>query len=209
MQCDRMCSQVPPQNGAKAPELDEDVATMLRLQNGDDLALNELMSRWQTPLIAFTLRYTGNSADAVDLAQESFVRVYESRDRYQPTAKFSTWLFAIASNLCRNLARWRERHPTVPLSTPGDDGEPALARTLAAHDGTPADNAERNDLANAVREHIQNLPHDLKTVILLFQYHELGYEEIAATLGCTPKAVETRLYRARQHLRESLTRWKL
>lgn len=203
------CSQAPPQNDAPPVAHDDDVASMLRLQNGDDLALNGLMARWQTPLIAFTLRYTGNAADAVDLAQESFVRVYESRGRYQPTAKFSTWLFAIAANLCRNLARWRERHPTISLSTPGEDGEPALASTLAAHDGTPADNAERNDLANAVREHVQTLPHDLKTVILLFEYHELGYEEIAATLGCTPKAVETRLYRARQRLRESLTRWKL
>jgi RNA polymerase sigma-70 factor (ECF subfamily) len=73
---------------------------------------------------------------------------------------------------------------------------------------TPADSAERHDLASAVREHIQKLPHDLKTVLLLFEYQDQGYEEIAASLGCSSKAVETRLYRARQLLRDSLSRWK-
>lgn len=185
-----------------------DVQCMDRLNGGDDLALNELMARWQTPLVSFILRYTGNEQDALDLAQETFVRVYASRGRYRPAAKFSTWLFTIATNLCRNLARWRDRHPTVPLSAPSDD-EPGLESTLPAPGDTPADSAERHDLASAVREHVQKLPHDLKTVVLLFEFQDLGYEEIAAMLGCTSKAVETRLYRARQILRESLSRWKI
>ena len=90
-----------------------------------------------------------------------------------------------------------------------DDDEPGLENQLHAPGDTPADNAERSDLANAVREHIQKLPHDLKTVVLLFEYQDLSYEEIAAILGCTPKAVETRLYRARRMLGESLARWKI
>ena len=180
---------------------------MHRLKAGDDLALNELMGRWQTPLVAFIVRYTGNPSDALDLAQETFVRVYESRARYQPSAKFSTWLFTIATNLCRNHARWRERHPTVSLHRSGEEDDCSLESTIPAPGDTPADTAERNDLASAVREHIQALPHDLKTVVLLFEYQELGYEEIAAALGCTAKAVETRLYRARQLLRASLSRW--
>jgi len=192
------------------PEPDEDAAIMLRLKAGEDLALNELMNRWQPSLVGFILRYTGNQQDALDLAQETFVRVYESRHRYQPTsAKFSTWLFSIAANLARNLARWRDRHPTVPLAAADDDDKPGLDSLIPAPGDSPADAAERNDLASAVREHVQKLPHDLKTVVLLFEYQDLGYEEIAATLGCTPKAVETRLYRARQLLRESLARWKI
>ena len=194
------------------PESDaaHDFELMHRLKTGDDLALNELMSRWQTPLVGFILRYTGNQEDALEIAQETFVRVYESRHRYQPTgAKFSTWLFAIAANLCRNLARWRERHPIVPLDADDDDGKPSIGSLIPAPGESPADTAERNDLASAVREHVQNLPHDLKTVVLLFEYQDQSYEEIAATLGCTPKAVETRLYRARQLLRESLARWKI
>ena len=181
---------------------------MLRLKSGDDLALNELMERWQKPLVGFILRYAGNEQDALDLAQETFVRVFESRDRYEPRSKFSTWLFAIATNLCRNLARWRERHPTVTLHGTGEEDDATLENTLPATGDTPPDNAERKDLASAVREAIQTLPNDLKTVVLLFEYHEQGYEEIAASLGCSPKAVETRLYRARQFLREKLARWR-
>jgi RNA polymerase sigma-70 factor (ECF subfamily) len=188
---------------------DADLEAMLRLKGGDDLALNELMSRWQRPLVSFILRYTGNEQDALDLAQETFLRVFESRARYEPRSKFSTWLCAIAANLCRNQARWRERHPTVTLH--GSDGEDdrGLENSLAAPGGTPADNAERHDLASAVRAHIQALPHDLRTAVILFEYHELGHEEIAATLGCTAKAVETRLYRARKILGDALARWKI
>src|SRR5437016_675884 len=116
---------------------------MLRLKGGDDLALNELMGRWQNPLVSFILRYVGNEQDALDLAQESFVHVYESRNRYRPTAKFSTWLFTIASNLCRNLTRWRERHPTVPLAAGRIEDHPDLEMALPASGDTPADNAER------------------------------------------------------------------
>jgi RNA polymerase sigma-70 factor (ECF subfamily) len=197
-----------PAGALPAADAAHDLELMHRLKNGDDLALNELMNRWQTPLAGFILRYTGNQEDALDLAQETFVRVYESRHRYQPSAKFSTWLFSIATNLCRNLARWRDRHPIVALDAADDDDKPGLGSLIPAPGDSPADTAERNDLAGAVREHVQNLPHDLKTVVLLFEYQDLGYEEIAATLGCTPKAVETRLYRARQLLRESLARWK-
>src|SRR5258708_3820931 len=161
---------------------------MSRLKTGDDLALNELMNRWQTPLVGFILRYTGNQEDALDLAQETFVRVYESRHRYQPSAKFSTWLFAIAANLARNLARWRDRHPMVPLDAGGQDDQASLGSLLPAAGDSPADSAQRNDLANAVRQHIQELPHDLKTAVLLFEYQDLNYEQIATVLECTPKA---------------------
>ena len=188
---------------------DADIQTMLRLKGGDDLALNELMGRWQKPLTAFLLRSTGNEQDALDLAQETFARIYESRARYQPAAKFSTWLFTIATNLSRNLARWRERHPTVSLDHSAAADAPTVGESLPAPGDSPSDSAARADLASAVREAIQALPHDLRTAVLLFEYQELGYEEIAGTLGCSPKAVETRLYRARKILREALARWKL
>lgn len=182
---------------------------MLRLKADNDLALNELIQRWQKPLVTFILRYTGNQSDALDLAQETFVRVYESRHRYEPGRRFSTWLFTIASNLCRNHARWRERHPTISLDEPrGEEGN-SLLNSLPEPGRSPADNAEHDDLASAVRQHVQQLPHDLKTAVLLFEYHELSHEEIAHVLGCSSKAVETRLYRARQQLRKSLERWNI
>lgn len=186
---------------------DEDLRCMERLKAGEDLALNELMGRWQSPLVNFILRYAGNHEDALDLAQETFVRVFENRERYEPRGKFSTWLFTIATNLCRNLARWRNRHPAVSMHSASDEDDSTLEDTMAAPGDSPAETAERNDLASAVRRHIQDLPHDLKTVVLLFEYQDLGYEQIASVLSCTPKAVETRLYRARHLLRERLERW--
>jgi RNA polymerase sigma-70 factor, ECF subfamily len=192
------------------PENDapDDLDLMRRLMSGDDLALNELMSRWQTPLVGFILRYTGNQEDALDLAQETFVRVYESRNRYQPGGKFSTWLFTIATNLSRNLARWHDRHPVVPLDEPFEQGPAGVGSLLAAPGDSPSASAERNEMVGAVRDHVDKLPHDLRAVVLLFEYQELDYEEIAAILRCTRKAVEARLYRARQLLRKSLTQLK-
>ncbi|MEI8343058.1 MAG: sigma-70 family RNA polymerase sigma factor, partial [Verrucomicrobiota bacterium] len=132
---------------------------MLRLQNGENTALNELMNRWQQPLTGFICRYVGNEADAVDLAQETFVRVFESRHRYKHSAKFSTWLFTIASNLCRNLSRWQKRHPTIPLDVnPKDDESPSLGETLASSEHPPSLAADRNEMAAAVQASIQALP---------------------------------------------------
>jgi RNA polymerase sigma-70 factor (ECF subfamily) len=185
-----------------------DFELMRRLKSGDALALNELMIRWQTPLVSFIQRSTGSQEDALDLAQETFFRVYESRDRYQPSGKFSTWLFAIATNLSRNLARWRDRHPVVPLDEPFDEDRPGVSSLIAAPGDSPSDCAERNEIVSSVRGHVQKLPRDLRAVVLLFEYQELGYEEIAAMLGCTRKAVEARLYRARQVLRKSLAQLK-
>src|SRR5438045_3684132 len=111
---------------------DADTQAMLRLKGGEDLALNELMARWQTPLVSFILSYTGHAQDALDLAQETFVRFFENRSHYEPRSKFSTWLFAIATNLCRNLARWRERHPTITLHGSGEDDAQGIEDTLPA-----------------------------------------------------------------------------
>lgn len=186
---------------------DADRAAMLRLKDGDDLALNELMTRWQLPLLSFILRYVGNQTEALDLAQETFVRVFESRHRYKPTAKFSTWLFTIASNLCRNFFRWQIRHPAVSLDTATFEGT-TLADSVKSEADTPADSAEQDERAAAVRDAIHGLPHDLKTAILLFEYEDLSHQEIAGILGCSAKAVETRLYRARKVLREKLAAWE-
>ena len=188
-------------------ELDDDRTAMLRLRAGEDTALNELMTRWQQPLVGFILRYVGSEAEALDLAQETFFRVYESRHRYKPSAKFSTWMFTIASNLCRNFHRWQTRHPAVSLDAPDPEGR-TTADKIESDAESPADTATRGELAAAVRKQIQALPHDLKTAILLFEFEELPYQQIAAILSCSPKAVETRLYRARKILGEKLAGWR-
>ena len=102
------------------PQEDSDVLAMSRLREGDDLALNDIMDRWQSRLTGYLIRFTGSEAMAVDLAQETFVRVYGNRFRYRPSGAFSTWLFAIASNLARHHIRWQLRHPTISLDAPAD-----------------------------------------------------------------------------------------
>jgi RNA polymerase sigma factor (sigma-70 family) len=168
---------------------------MLRLQNGDDPALDILMNRWQVPLRRFLDRWLHNDADALDFAQETFVRVYRHRERFRPGAKFSTWLFAIALNLCRNHARKNKNRPTVPL-----DHTPEAE----AAEGAPNTNLLDVEKTSAVRAAVDALPEPLKTATLLCEYEDLSLAEAAEAAGCSAKAIETRLYRARGLLREAL-----
>jgi RNA polymerase sigma-70 factor, ECF subfamily len=185
-------------------EADPDAELMLRLKNGEDSILNELMTRWQQSLVAFIYRYIGHETDALDLAQETFVRVYETRRRYTVQAKFSTWLFAIAANLCRNHLRWRQRRrESVPRTS--DTGDAELAEHVQSLEDSPDQAAMKSESISLVRTAIEQLPHDLKTVILLYEYQSLSYAEIASVLKCSLKAVEMKLYRARRLLRERLT----
>lgn len=178
-----------------AHESDEEA--MLALQRGEDLALNRLMARWQMPLRSFLFRSTQNEHDALDLAQETFVRVFRHRARYRPGAKFSTWMFQIALNLARDHARRHSRRPTAALD---EIPEP----TTDANPGRAATDAEA---AAAVRRAIDQLPHELREAVLLSEFQDLSHAEIAEIVDATPKAVETRLYRAREKLRGLLARY--
>lgn len=180
--------------------VDPDAELMLRLKGGEDLMLNELMTRWQQPLVAFVYRYIGHQADALDLAQETFVRVYQSRSRYTARSKFATWLFAIAANLCRNyLRRWKRGGGPATESFDAD-----AAERVPSSDDSPDQATARSEVISTIKEVVNKLPHDLKTVILLYEYESLSYEEISSVLGCSSKAVEMKLYRARKLLREKL-----
>jgi len=187
---------------------DADSLAMLRLREGEDLALNEIMERWQRRVTSYLLRLTRSETVAVDLAQETFVRVYQSRKRYRPEAKFSTWLFAIASNLAREHFRWLKRHPTVSLNE-ADEAERPLSERVAADGLNPSEAAEHIEQTRAVRDGVMSLPNDLREAVVLFEYEDMSYEQISAITGCSRKAVETRLYRARGILRERLKRWLL
>jgi RNA polymerase sigma factor (sigma-70 family) len=189
-------------------EPDPDAQLMLRLKNGEDQVLNELMGRWQQPLVAFIYRYIGQETEALDLAQETFVRVYETRHRYTVQGKFSTWLFAIAANLCRNYLRWRQRRGgSASEGWNAKGGE--FAESVQSEDDSPDQAAMRSESISLIKEVVNQLPHDLKTIILLYEYQGLSYEEIASVLGCSIKAVEMKLYRTRKLLRERLLRSNL
>jgi RNA polymerase sigma factor (sigma-70 family) len=171
-----------------------DEADMLALQRGEELALNRLMAHWQTPLRSFLYRRTQNEADALDLAQETFVRVYQHRGRFRTGAKFSTWMFQIALNLARDHARRQRRRPAESLA---HAPEPVTELTPKIH-------LARLEQAAAVRAAIADLPDDLRDAVLLSEYEDKSHAEIAGIVGATPKAVETRLYRAREQLRKAL-----
>jgi RNA polymerase sigma-70 factor (ECF subfamily) len=188
----------------QADAIEIDAAAMMRLREGDDLALNELMTRWQQPLTNYLTRLCNNEATALDLAQETFVRIYESRARYDTRGKFAAWLYTIARNLACNEHRRQKRHPALSLDVSTEEtGRTHLPDTSL----TPDSSAVQTEQAIAVRVAVAELPEDQRTAILLSEFDDCSHADIATVLGCTPKAVEARLYRARQTLREKLTRW--
>jgi RNA polymerase sigma-70 factor (ECF subfamily) len=184
-----------------------DRADMERLAGGHDAALNDLMGRHGGPVFRFLCRMLNNEDDANDLAQETFVRVFRSRDKFRTNEKFSTWLYTIAANLARNHIRWRVRHPDVPLDSGANAGDPPPADALRAAGLSPDDQALAAERAAAVRSAVTRLPDDLREAIVLCEWEERSVAEAAAILEATPKAVESRLYRARQVLRDRLARW--
>ena len=189
------------------PATDHD--NLFALQQGEAAALNRLIARWQRPLLNFAYRYVQNSTDAHDLVAESFVKLYQQRLRLRADTKLSAWLFTALTNLCHNHQRWKRRHPTVALSTTDQTTDDPAERNgtigeLATELPTPDILLEKKELVATVRAAIDLLPHDLKATLLLHHYEHLSYREIAAIVGCSERGVETRLYRARQQLRELL-----
>jgi RNA polymerase sigma-70 factor (ECF subfamily) len=182
----------------------KDITAMKRLMGGDDFALNELMDRHADRLFQYLFRALQNQEDAADLAQETFVRVYQHRQRFDPQQNFSTWLYAIASNLVRNRYRWRSRHPQVALDSLDESGGADHSVLLKDKNPSPIEGLQNDELAEAIRKAVAGLPEDLRLTIILSEYEECSYAEIAQILNCTPKAVEMRLYRAKQQLRQKL-----
>ena len=178
-----------------------DRALMGRVQGGDETALGVLMERWELPLKSFIGRIVLNASEAEDLAQETFVRVWQQREKFRAGADFRPWVFSIAVNLARNRLRWWRRRPTVELHEWSSAGG---ERSEGPQDESAL---ERQERAGAVRDAIAGLPLELRESIMLFEYEQMSHAEIAATVGCTAKAVETRLYRAREKLRSALQRW--
>jgi RNA polymerase sigma-70 factor (ECF subfamily) len=184
-----------------------DRADMGRLAAGHDAALNDLMERHATPVFHFLCRMLGNEDDANDLAQETFARIFRARESFRPDARFSTWLFTIAANLARNQIRWRGRHPNVSLDAESDVTDQPLSSTLPAAGASPTEAALAAERAAAVRSAVGQLPDDLREAIVLCEWEEKSMAEAAAIAGTTSKAIESRLYRARQTLREKLRKW--
>jgi RNA polymerase sigma-70 factor (ECF subfamily) len=185
----------------------QDGADMQRLAGGHDAALNDLMARHAQAVFHFLCRMLGNDDDANDLAQETFLRVYQHRASFKPAARFTTWLYTIAANLARNHHRWLGRHPKVSLDAESEATGQSIGDVLPSSDPAPDGAAVATERAAAVRAAVESLPADMREVIVLCEWQELSSAEAAAVLGTTPKAIDNRLYRARNLLRDRLKKW--
>jgi RNA polymerase sigma factor (sigma-70 family) len=182
----------------------QDSQDMARLAAGHGAALNNLMERHAEKLFHYLVRSLQNEDDAADLAQETFARVYQNRAKFDPGQKFSTWLYAIASNLVRDRYRWRKRHPQVSLDATNEATGNDFGESLPAQNPSPSETVQARERAEVVLHAVAALPDELRVPLILAEYEEKSHAEIGLILCCSPKAVETRIYRARQQLRASL-----
>ena len=191
-----------------AAEPDPDLALVEALAGGDESALTGLMDRYEQPIFHFVHRHILNNEDARELAQEVFVRLFFNAGKFKPEARFSTWLYQIALNLCRDHVksrRARQAARTDSLSAPEEDEEHP-AREAAVESRTPSDEALAREKLAALDEGLAALPHDLRTALVLTTLEQRSHQECAALLKTTPKAIETRVYRARKFLTEWMSK---
>jgi RNA polymerase sigma-70 factor, ECF subfamily len=182
-----------------------DAEVMLLAGAGDDSAFDYLVEKFRRPIVSFMYRMTHNQAVAEELAQEVFLRVYRSRSSYQAEAKFSTWLYRIATNLAVNHARDTRAErmaPTVNLDEP--DTETGTTPDVA--DATPNVEAEilRNERMAAIRQQVMELPERQRVAVLMHKYQGLDYKEIGKVLKLSESATKSLLFRAYETLREKL-----
>jgi RNA polymerase sigma-70 factor (ECF subfamily) len=180
---------------------DPEVRLMLRAREGDADAFAQLVRAYSRRVVGYFCRHVGDRAEAEDLAQEVFLRLYRSRVRYQPKARFGTWVFHIMQNVARNAQRYRRRHPVVRLAPAG---EGAGESYLYAAGDDPSRPLERAEVAEVVRAAVAGLASRQRAAVELHQFRDHTYAEVAAELDLTPKAAKSLLYRARNQLREGL-----
>jgi RNA polymerase sigma-70 factor (ECF subfamily) len=185
---------------------DQGVQWMLAYQRGDEAAFDRLVESYSGQLYALFTRFLGPVPEREDMVQEAFLRVIRARERYEPSARFSTWLYRIAFNLSVNQTQRAD--PEQALDVEGGDGahdeSPATHFALSAHDSDPALALERGDVVTAVRAAIAALPQAQRMALILAKYEEMPYAEIAIVLRSSEKAIKSMVHRARENLRSRL-----
>lgn len=182
-----------------------DVQLMLGVKAGDDTSFEQLLERYRTPLVNFLYRMVRDAALAEDLAQEVFLRVYRARKKYEPNAKFTTWLFRIATNLALNAIRdGRFRRMETSLEQASEEEE--TERPLDVADKAPnmVERLMEQDRAAFIRRALTKLPEKQRVAVILHKYHDLDYDEIAGILECSESALKSLLFRAYEALRLEL-----
>ena len=187
---------------------DPDAVLMLRVKRGDRAAFTGLVEKYKQPVMNFIYRSLRDETEAEDLAQNVFLQVYKSRSRYKQTAKFSTWLFTIARNLCLNELRRRSRHPAESLEETHAENESRDGGTQRQYEDksqmAPPEKLLQGELAQKIEEAIAELPENQRSAILLCRQEDLSYEEIADILDCSLSATKSLIHRGRETLKEKL-----
>ena len=186
------------------PNGDTDVDLILKSKKGDLSAFGQLVNRHQSLVISFCYRMLGNREDAEDIAQETFLRAFAAIRNFTPRAKFSTWLLSITKNLTLNLLR-NKRKRGHSVSSTNWFGEERQAVTLIPTDDLGPDEVLlRKERAQWVHRGLQELSDTHRGIIILRDFESMAYEEIAQVMGCKKGTVKSRLFRAREHLRDKL-----
>ena len=188
-----------------AGQNDPDAALMQRVTQGDSTAFEELVEKYKQPVFNMIYRTLPDAAEAEDLAQSVFIQVYKAAHRYRVEAKFSTWLFTIARNMCLNEIRRRSRHRADSLDAAisvDDDGPSRQFEDI--RNVAPPDRLIQDELVAKVSEAVQGLPENQRAALMLYQEQEQSYEEIAAVLGCSLSATKSLIHRARETLKQRL-----
>jgi RNA polymerase sigma-70 factor (ECF subfamily) len=179
---------------------------MVALVAGDSEAFEELVLRYERQILTLCYSFLRERTQAEDMAQETFLRVFRHAARYRPEARFSTWLYKIASNLCLNeikKTRLRQGPSLTDSAGPDPDGTRLVSRLIAPGE-TPLSLAERNEAQRCLEKAIDHLPDEQRTTLILVEHHHLSYKETADVLEVTVSAVKMRMKRARETLRELL-----
>jgi len=189
-------------NVTSVASLERDAELMLRVRDGDETSFALLLEKHRNSVIHFLYRMVQNRAVAEELAQEVFLRVFRSRESYEPTAKFTTWLFRITTHLALNHVRDKRNerlHDSIDEKV--EDGAP---RQLPDREANIEQKMLRQARLGEIRQAIDILPEKQRIAVLMHKYQEMEYSQIAAILGCSESAVKSLLFRAYESLRSSL-----
>ena len=197
-------SGAPPAVARPLPTV-SDAEVMLRVKAGDDSAFEYLLQKYRRPMVSYMYRMCHNAAAAEDLAQEVFLRVYRSRGNYEPSAKFTTWLYRIATNLAVNHARdSRHERPENTVSVDEPDQETGMTLDLPDSSLSAEEAILRRERMAAIRQRVQALPDRQRTAVVMHKYQQMDYREIAQVLKLSESATKSLLFRAYETLRVQL-----
>lgn len=189
--------------------LDGDWSLIEKFEGGDVTAFQEIFNRHKSRIVNLSYRFVQSREAAEDIAQDVFIKIYEKRPKFDPKAKFTTWLYRVTVNTSLDFIRKNKfivRLPNAGAEDP-DGKENFLERVGDPNSPSPSETVQQKELHVLLRTEIDALPEDLRLPILLYQFENLPYEEIARILGITPKAVERRLYHAKQRLRDKFSKY--